>query len=423
MNRIYATIGIALLTLLSGLYAVAGVPADALAELFGSAAGEVIAREMGLSQATRESMALGRSGLSAAEMRKLEGYLDEVRADYLRERPQDEDLFKAGATEAALKSKQEKLLVRTLMSEAQASPEFVRLGEHLQDYRTAARDFVAAAAPQSREAELEKLMAAILSHDTIHPDPHFPESLEVNLGKKEIQDFFDIHAELWRNGLDRKELRGLYEKIRAGEALSAPEEKSLKLIRARLKQLRFAFVAFGDGHEAPEAVDRLATSMGQLQDALKNGRLDIVRKKSDDVLDLLSKKAMGEIDDEIDAFRPAKRSSFRDWVGEQIGELDHGLRRPLVTGKGFHEMRKVISRLVAVYDVFDTINPSREAEQTIEILSTLNGKMGLLHDSLIAGKLNGALDYDEDPMQIPNDIRTLLEEVVKGFSAAVSGGH
>ena len=260
-----------------------------------------------------------------------------------------------------------------------------------------------------------ELMQAIARHDTIYPDPHLPASIEVRLRKKEIRELFQLHADLWHEGLDRKKILAIIEQYRSGRTPSAQDIADLKDVRARIKQLRFAFVAFDSSHSAPSAIDDLATTLGHLQDAVKAERQDLVRKEAKSALDLLTKSKVAKVEKEIADFQPAGKTSFTQWLNEQALEIDESLKAKSLTPKQYHETRKAISRLVAVFDALNTTGPSVKIQQTVELLSTLNGKMGGEHDVLVLGKLDGSLDYYEGDVMLAPDVRAMLEEVVERF--------
>ena len=260
-----------------------------------------------------------------------------------------------------------------------------------------------------------ELMQAIARHDTIYPNPHLPASIEVSLRKKEIRELFQLHADLWHEGLERKKILAIIEQYRSGRIPSAQDIADLKDVRARLKQLRFAFVAFDRSHSAPSAIDDLATTLGHLQDAVKAEKPELVRKEAKSAVDLLTKSKMAKVEKEITDFQPSGKTSFTQWLNEQALEIDESLRAKSLTPKQYHETRKAISRLVAVFDALNTTGPSETTQRTVELLSTLNGKMGGEHDVLVVGKLDGTLDYYEGDVTLAPDVRAMLEEVVERF--------
>jgi hypothetical protein len=91
------------------------------------------------------------------------------------------------------------------------------------------------------------------------------------------------------------------------------------------------------------------------------------------------------------------------------------LTKKEITGKEFHEMRKVISRQVAMYDNLKTLYPSPYHRNISEYLSTLNGLMGSKHDELIAKKFNKTQDYYKDTFVMPEDIKHRLIELTEKY--------
>ena len=86
----------------------------------------------------------------------------------------------------------------------------------------------------------------------------------------------------------------------------------------------------------------------------------------------------------IRRFRPTTNGAFRDYVNKEIHFVRLNLVEGKVTGRVFHEMRKVISRQVALYDNLKILYPSAYHQQLSRYLSTINGLMGSMHDELIA---------------------------------------
>lgn len=88
-----------------------------------------------------------------------------------------------------------------------------------------------------------------------------------------------------------------------------------------------------------------------------------------------------------------------------------------MTPKEFHDLRKEVSRLVAVYDTLEALSPSPENRAAIIVLSTLNGRMGDEHNVLIKTKLNEGDDaYYKRDIRIPEEIRRLARRLVAAMS-------
>jgi hypothetical protein len=86
-----------------------------------------------------------------------------------------------------------------------------------------------------------------------------------------------------------------------------------------------------------------------------------------------------------------------------------------ITSHEFHEMRKVISRQVAMYDNFKTLYPSAYHKSISQCVSTLNGLMGSLHDELIAKKFDKTQHYYKDKFIMPDEIRVRLEQLISKY--------
>lgn len=261
----------------------------------------------------------------------------------------------------------------------------------------------------------DRLYAAILVHDNIYPRAKLPEKITLNYKKAELDEFYQLSLKLWEDGFSRKELQETIEKLASGKELSAAEQESYKAVRAKFKQLRFAFAAFDENHEYPELFDQITATMGHFQDALTNEQWDLVGENKKKLLALLRKENVADIEKELAAFRPSGRSSFANYIVEEVHELKELLAKPTVTPKEFHEMRKVISRQVAIFDTLQALAPSSYHQQVVEYLSTLNGKMGKMHDVLIQQSFSGELDYRKGAITVPPDIRDSLSKLVEAF--------
>ena len=118
---------------------------------------------------------------------------------------------------------------------------------------------------------------------------------------------------------------------------------------------------------------------------------------------------------EIQQFQPSSVERFRKYVLDEMHFIRMNLAKGPVTSHEFHEMRKVISRQVAMYDNFKTLYPSAYHHRISQYISTLNGLMGSLHDELIAKKFDKTQHYYKDKFVIPDEIRLRLEELTNKY--------
>lgn len=250
------------------------------------------------------------------------------------------------------------------------------------------------ATPVVPAALREALFAAVLAHDTIDLDATLPDTVPLEFGPNQFARFFAVARAVWTHGVDRRVLSRVAVAAIPGQPLGPGDGAAFRDIRARFKQLRFAYVMFARAHDYPPALHRITRVMGHLQDALKHGRRGQAAARALQLRLLATPGSFARIVREMDRFRPSDRASFRAYVDREMDTVRATLASPLVTARRFHETRKVVSRLVAMFDCVDTIEPSPEHRATVRYLGTINGLMGGLHDDMIARRMNGTQDYD-----------------------------
>ena len=262
----------------------------------------------------------------------------------------------------------------------------------------------------------DRLLKIIQSHDTGYRSVHLPDDVKAVLRQVDSDDYFQACADLWNQGFDRERILAVLDKVDAGKKPTDSEMTHLKDVRVKVRLLRSVYLALDEGHEAPQVIDELTTVIGHLQDDLKAGDRRLARKEADSLRDLMRKKELDQIADEIDEFHGANGTSFRKWIKGEADEIrqimgDEGDSKK-VTPKKFHEMRKSITEILAVVDVINAVDPSPESRQLGKYLSSLNTDMGNLHDELVGKKLQGAIEYERDKIVIPPRIRALLLQFV-----------
>lgn len=99
----------------------------------------------------------------------------------------------------------------------------------------------------------------------------------------------------------------------------------------------------------------------------------------------------------------------------QMQALKTIIAKPLLTGREFHDVRKIISQQVSYYDTLRSIDPeNREARQVSRFLAAINGLMGDKHDEMVADDMENRLAY-ETPVALDEDIRQRLELLLARF--------
>ena len=268
--------------------------------------------------------------------------------------------------------------------------------------------------------QCDELFTAILAHDEIYPNSQLPDAIHLNYSEEQILQCYRICRQLWKENVNRKDLGQMVENICKHNALNEAEKHAYYCMCAKIKHLRFAYMTFGEGHCYPRIFQWLAGITGNLQDALKNQRRFDTLGWGALVRLLLSKPFYAMLTREINNFQPSTVESFRQHVHSEINSIRGYLAKSAVTGKEFHEMRKVISRQVAMYDNLKTLYPSPYHHSISEYLSTINGLMGSMHDTLITSKLNKTQDYHYYTFPIPENIKQRLIALTEKYRIATN---
>ena len=265
------------------------------------------------------------------------------------------------------------------------------------------------------DAQCDALFAAVLVHDQLYPDAILPDAIHLNYTSEQLNECFQICQQLWQAGPNRQNLKQMIDKIYCHGELDDEEQYAYYCMRAKIKHLRFAFVMFDEKHVYPRIFHWMTAVMGHLQDVLKNAQHSSVKFAALLVKLFLSKPFYAMAANEIEQFQSSSVESFRKYVLDEIHFIRINLAKGPVTSHEFHEMRKVISRQVAMYDNFKILYPSAYHQSISQCFSTINGLMGSLHDELIAKKFDKTQHYYKDKFVMPYEIRRRLEELTSKY--------
>jgi len=266
--------------------------------------------------------------------------------------------------------------------------------------------------------QCDALFAAVLVHDDIYPDAKLPDAIHLDYSQEQLTQCYRICRQLWKDGVDREDLIGIINKIYRHRALSAEDQLSFRYLRAKIKHLRFAYAAFDERHCYPRMFHWKTAIMGSLQDAFKNKQYASANRIAIFVRFFLARLPYFLINKEIDKFQPSTNESFRQYVLDGIRFIHLNLAKKAITSKEFHEVRKVISRLVALYDNLKILYPSPYHVSISQYLSTINGLMGTMHDELIIRKFKKTQDYYADVFEMPVEIRQRLVALTERYKAS-----
>ncbi len=263
--------------------------------------------------------------------------------------------------------------------------------------------------------QCDNLFAAVLVHDELYPEATLPDAIHLDYTQEQLSHCYQICQQLWQEGPNRLALSQMVDKIYKQGELNEQDQYAYYCMRAKIKHLRFAYVMFDERHRYPRVFHLMTAVMGHLQDVLKNAQHSSVWAAALLVRLFLSKPLYAIAVKEIKGFQPSTVESFQQYIKNEINFIRLNLAKDKVTSHEFHDMRKVISRQVAMYDNFKTLYPSKYHQSISKCVSTLNGLMGSLHDELIVRKFNKTQDYYKDTFEMPAEIRWRLEELTKKY--------
>jgi hypothetical protein len=264
-------------------------------------------------------------------------------------------------------------------------------------------------------AQCDALFAAVLVHDELYPKATLPDAIHLDYTQEQLSQCYQICQQLWQEGPNRQALSQMVDKIYKQGKLNEHDQYEYYCMRAKIKHLRFAHIMFDKTHRYPRVFHLMTAVMGHLQDVLKNADHSSVWPAALLVRLFLSKPLYAIAVKEIEDFQPSTVDSFRRYIKKEINFIRLNLAKDKITSHEFHDMRKVISRQVAMYDNFKTLYPSAYHKSISQCVSTLNGLMGSMHDELIAKKFNKTQDYYKDVFVMPEEIRLRLKEYTEKY--------
>jgi len=264
--------------------------------------------------------------------------------------------------------------------------------------------------------QCDELFAAVLVNDVVSLDASLPEQIHLDYKQEQLIACFEICRQVWIEGFASQELSLMVKKLRKTGGFTKDEQLTYKHIRAKFKQLRFAFANFDEKHKYPFFFNAITVLMGTLQDAFKNRRSNLTRRYAALLQLLLMQIPKGLVYRDVAGFKPCGISDFREKILTGIDVIRKSLDKELVTGREFHSIRKIISRQASFYVALTVLYPSKYHTDVFRYLSTINGMMGRMNDVLVEKELNGTLDYHKDLIEIPDDIKQYLKIVADKYA-------
>lgn len=268
----------------------------------------------------------------------------------------------------------------------------------------------------SSDAE-RRLFIAIDEDDIADQQVSLPQRIDLSCSAARIKENYDLCLKYWEDGVSRQALLALINKQLATGVLSEEERKEYKYIRSRYKHLRFALMLYTKNHKVPFLFRKTTVFLGRFQDAFRNNNARLTARWGKLLKMLLSAPAWNMVNYSLRHARLISADKFMTYRQGQMRKLQEMISRQQLTGREFHDVRKIISQQVSFYDTLRSINPGNEqAWQVSRFMAAINGMMGDRHDELVADDLAGVRAYAEKS-PLDADIRWRLEMLLERYPA------
>jgi hypothetical protein len=263
--------------------------------------------------------------------------------------------------------------------------------------------------PLTTAAQRAVLMRNILNDDVVNLHAPTPQGPAPDLTAADLADGYRLAWQLLVIEVDMAATRRLVASI-AAKGSATPEQAALyKDIRARFKKMRFACANYSEPHTYPESLDYITRLMGRFQDAFKNGQRRRTLWLGTKLCLRLRQGFFSRLHDALLAARLSSLESFQRYLAAENRQLAESAGEGAVlTARQFHDLRKIISRRMALCDARRALSPSPEYDALSLFLATINGLMGKMHDDLVVKKLQDRLGYEHELITFPHEISTRI---------------
>jgi CHAD domain-containing protein len=146
-----------------------------------------------------------------------------------------------------------------------------------------------------------------------------------------------------------------------------------------------------------------------MNDAIAAGNPTETTHYARKALKALDEKALKK---EVRKFAPASHKSFEKEMDEQRGNLEAGLGKKTVLAPEFHEMRKGLTKVLAVLNLVPDVKKDPALAKLYTKVLTIQTEMGEMHDKLTAKAMRGEISYDTYEVTIPKRVRDGLREIL-----------
>ncbi|SBW83996.1 hypothetical protein PVE_R1G6117 [Pseudomonas veronii 1YdBTEX2] len=229
----------------------------------------------------------------------------------------------------------------------------------------------------------------------------------------ELADCYRLAWQLLVTGVDIPATRRLVAAIAGKGSATAEQTVQFKFMRARFKKMRFACANYSEQHAYPESLDSITRLMGRFQDAFKNGQRYRTLWLGIRLWCRLRDGFFAGLHDTLIEAKLSTVESFQRYIAVENQHLAETSREDaFLTARQFHDLRKIISRRIALSDTRRALSSSPEYDALSLFLATINGLMGKMHDDLVVKKIQNKLVYEQELFKFPDEISTRIRALV-----------
>lgn len=267
--------------------------------------------------------------------------------------------------------------------------------------------------PQATKAQFAALMQNILDDDVVNLQACCPTNPALNFTVEELASCYRLAWQLLISGVNMSATRRLVSTIAIHGSATPEQTIHFKFMRARFKKMRFACANYSEQHAYPESLHSITRLMGRFQDAFKNGQKLRTLWFGINLWCRLRAGFFGELHESLVQAQLSTLDSFQRYIAAENQHLAETVQEEtLITARQFHELRKIISRRIALSDTRRALYPSPEFDAVSLFLATINGLMGKMHDDLVLKKIQNKLDYEQELFKLPDEIATRIRALI-----------
>lgn len=269
--------------------------------------------------------------------------------------------------------------------------------------------------PRFSDAQCDTLFAKVLVNDVVTQGAALPPAVHFAYTQVQLDECYYLGRQVWKDGVNRGSFAALVTAIFCDRVPDAGCQVLFKHVRARFKLLRFAYAVFGSTKRYPPVLDAATKLMGAVQDNFRNERPIATAWNALLLRLLLTRLPYNRMQREVANFQVSTVTEFQNYQLSEIGAIRKSLEKSRFTGKDVHDLRKIISRQVAIFSCLSTLYPSNYHEQVLRYLSSLNGYMGSFHDTLVKRRFLDPVSYCTHEFALPAKIEAGLCAVARSY--------